>query len=200
MTKQHKYTEEQREFIKNNVKGTLIPDLLKMFNKEFGTKLKYGQMKSYMGNHKLSNGLQTTFRKGLIPWNTGTKGLTKANKTSFKKGQKPHNYKPIGSERICSKDGYILVKTETGWKPKHRVLWEKENGKIPKGYYLMFLDGDIYNMELNNLALISKAENLILNSRDLRNKNPELTLTGLNVAKVQCAINGAKKRRKINGR
>lgn len=64
----------------------------------------------------------------------------------------------------------------------------------------MFLDGDIYNMELNNLALISKAENLILNSRDLRNKNPELTLTGLNVAKVQCAINGAKKRRKINGR
>lgn len=108
MGKHHKYTGEQRKFIENNIKGTLIRDLVEKFNKEFKTNLTYGQMKSHCGNYGLTNGRDGTFRKGQAPWNKGTKGLCKPNKTSFKKGQKPHNYKPVGSERIDSKDGYIL--------------------------------------------------------------------------------------------
>ena len=33
----HKWTDNQREFLKNNVKGITTPELTKMFNEEFET-------------------------------------------------------------------------------------------------------------------------------------------------------------------
>jgi len=36
------------------------------------------------------------FKKGHVPWSTGTKGLVKPNKGNFKKGQTPWNKGKIG--------------------------------------------------------------------------------------------------------
>lgn len=61
------------------------------------------------------------------------------------KGNLPHNTKPIGYERI-SKDGYVEVKVKMrpsspycndNFIPKHRLLWEAENGPVPKGHKLI---------------------------------------------------------------
>ena len=82
------------------------------------------------------------------------------NKTSFKKGRPTWNAKPIGYERICSKDGYVLVKTSepSVFELKHRIVWEKEKGLIPEGYVVAFKNQDKTDCRIENLILMSKAE------------------------------------------
>lgn len=103
------------------------------------------------------------FRPGQVPYNKGKKMSAemyeKAKGTMFKKGQKPANYKPIGSERI-NVDGYVEVKVaDPGiWELKHRVIWEKANGPIPKGYNIQFRNRNSQDVRLENLYMISKAD------------------------------------------
>ena len=59
MARGHKYTQEQAEFIRNNY--TNVSECVRKFNKQFGTKLSYGAIKTY-ANRKL--GITTGFR----PW------------------------------------------------------------------------------------------------------------------------------------
>lgn len=119
----------------------------------------------------------------------------KCKATMFKKGSIPANARAIGSERI-DKNGYVLIKIQDGhgnknWIRKHRYLYEQAYGEIPKGHKVIFADGNIGNFELNNLILISDAEELIMNKRKLFSESPEHTKTGVLIAKV---LNKAKKR------
>ena len=65
-----------------------------------------------------------------------------------------HNRVPVMSE-ILTKDGYRLIKVSepSEWKPKHRVIWEKNNGKIPHGARIRFKDGNRTNICLENLYI-----------------------------------------------
>lgn len=109
---------------------------------------------------------ETSFKKGHVPWSKGTKGVLKPNKTSFKKGNIPHNTREMYSERL-SKDGYIEIKVGINkWIGKHRYIWEQHHKKeVPKGYAVLFLDGDNRNFEIDNLKIISRGALLILNRR-----------------------------------
>jgi len=112
------------------------------------------------------------FKKGQIPHNKGKKMpdavYEKAKATMFKKGQKPHNTKQDGCLSIRKdKSGveYVYIRiSESVWQPLHRVVWEKENGKIPEKYNLVFKDGNQNHIELSNLELLSNAESLQRNS------------------------------------
>lgn len=147
----------------------------------------------------MSNG---RFEKGHIPFNKGKKwsdymseeSQEELRKHLFKKGNKVHNSRPIGSERF-DKDYYVVVKVAepNKWQLKHRYLYEQKYGKIPKGYNLIFADGDKYNFDLDNLVLVSNAELLIMNKKGLYKKNKELTKTGSLVAKVINKTNKLKK-------
>jgi hypothetical protein len=104
------------------------------------------------------------FSKGHKPWNTGVKGLCLSPETQFKKGHKPHNTKFDGCIRIRGKkDGskrYKWIRIAEGkWVPYHRHIWEEENGPIPKGHLVAFINGDPMDVRLENLELISRAEN-----------------------------------------
>jgi NAD(P)-dependent dehydrogenase (short-subunit alcohol dehydrogenase family) len=68
----------------------------------------------------------------------------------FQKGNLS-NARPIGDERIDI-DGYtyIKVKQPNKWVLKHRWLYEKEKGKIPKGYNLILVARD--EQKLKELA------------------------------------------------
>lgn len=181
----HKYTEEERKFIKNNVVGRSIKELTKLINKEFNLDLKTTQIKSYLGNHNLKNGLDSKFKKGQAPPNKGHKGLAKANKTSFKKGHRPHNYLPVGSERVNG-DGYVDIKIAdpNKWKAKHKIIWEAVNGDIPKDHVVIFADRNKRNFDINNLILISRKQLLIMNKNKLIQNDSDLTRTGVIIANV----------------
>lgn len=109
------------------------------------------------------------FRKGQTPPNKGKRqedfmspeGIERTKPTRFKKGHAPHNTKPVGYERIDTKDGYVFIKVAEG-KPmvlKHRYIWEQYNGIVPDGYCVAFRDGNRLNCDISNLFLISMADN-----------------------------------------
>lgn len=102
------------------------------------------------------------FKKGNIPHpDAHPKG---PNKTSFKKGNSPHNWKPVGSTRT-TKDGYIEIKIEepNKWAQKHILIWEDKRGKVRNGFCVSFKDGDKENCVMSNLELISRNANLQIN-------------------------------------
>lgn len=105
------------------------------------------------------------FKAGHVPSNKGKKMspeiYTKVARTMFKKGNTPHNHREVGSERI-NKDGYIEVKVAepSRWRCKHRVVWEQHNGEIPEGYNVQFKNGNPLDCRMDNLYLISRAEQM----------------------------------------
>lgn len=89
------------------------------------------------------------FKKGLVPWNTGHKGMQvhpNAVATQFKKGTVPYTWKPIGSYRVNS-DGYLDRKvSDTGdgprdWRSVHRLVWIEAHGPVPPGHVVRFRAG-----------------------------------------------------------
>lgn len=166
------FTAGQAQFIRGQYKGRSMAEMTALFNRRFGTGMTVKQIRTFVHNRGIKSGRTGHFPRGHRPWNAGTKGLTGPNKTSFKKGNAPPNRKPIGAERIGSKEGFILMKVPepdpytgfpTRYKHKHVYLWEQAHGPVPEGMVVAFVDGDKTRCDLDNLMLISRAELLNLN-------------------------------------
>ncbi|MCK9526077.1 MAG: HNH endonuclease [Limnochordia bacterium] len=98
---------------------------------------------------------------------------------------------PVGAE--CWKGGYLYVKVadnplpknfttediRKNWKQKHRLVWEKAYGKIPKGGIIVFLDGDRNNFDLDNLYCTSKKITTPMIRNNWFSDNREMTLTAI---------------------
>lgn len=192
--KQHKWTNEEKEYLALIVKGSTYKEITKKMNDKFEYNFSEEQVKGMMYRNKLTTGTGGYFKKGSTPWNKGLKGCMGANKTSFKKGTIPPNQVPIGTESI-TKGGYIKVKVgePNKWKLKQRYIYEQHYGEIPNNYNIIFADGNKMNFDIDNLIAVSKSEMLILNNNNLRFEDKELTKVGVNIAKV---IDKAKKRNK----
>ena len=191
---QHKWTDEEKEYLASIVKGSTYKEITKQMNDKFEYNFTDQQIKGAMARYSLTTGTMGHFRKGFTPWNKGLKGYMGANKTSFKKGTIPPNQVPVGTESI-TKGGYIKVKVgePNKWKLKQRYIYEQHYGEIPNNCNIIFADKNIRNFDINNLVLVSKAEMLILNNNKLIFEDEELTKVGANIAKV---IDKAKKRSK----
>jgi hypothetical protein len=112
-------------------------------------------------------GAEFRFKKGQEPANKGLKGVYYEGSvaTFFPKGHKPANHRPAGTIREV--DGYFEIKIAEGmrqWKLLHRVIWERCNGVIPKGQIVIFLDGNTKNINIKNMTLLTKAENMKRNT------------------------------------
>jgi hypothetical protein len=91
--------------------------------------------------------------------------------------------RPVGSERV-NVDGYTEIKVSdpNKWRCKHVVIWEAHNGPMPKGYAIIFGDGNKENFELDNLILVSRQQLLTLNRNRLIQNDADLTRTGVIIA------------------
>lgn len=193
----YNYSEENVKFLIENVKGISHKELTKRFNEKFNTNLSESDIANMKRKLKLTNGIDTRFKKGQASWNKGKnmspEQYEKCKRTMFQKGNLS-NARPIGDERI-EIDGYtyIKVKQPNKWVLKHRWLYEKEKGKIPKGYNLIFADGNKQNFHLDNLILVSNAELFIINQKGLYKQDKELTKVGVTVAKVLDRVNKRKR-------
>lgn len=187
----------QINFLKKNYPFYSQKDLVRKFNKRFNTTLTEQQIISFIHNHNIRCGRTGYFGKGKLPWNTGTKGLTHSNSTSFKKGIIPANTRPLGSERVDTRDGYTLVKivepnpytkAKTRFKHKQVVIWEREHGPVPEGMVVLFKDSDRNNCVEENLELISRAELVRLNQLQYRQAHPEIKPALLTLAKLKTKL------------
>jgi hypothetical protein len=150
----------------------------------------------------LIKGKEYRYQKGSVPKNKGKKWseymtpeqIERAKSTTFKKGRIPPNHKPVGYERI-SKDGYIEVKVKEGlrsFRLKHRVVYERHFGSIPKGYNVEFKDRDRRNFNPDNLVLRTRKENMKLNT--VHNYPKEISNTIQLIGALTRQINKHKKR------
>lgn len=174
------FTGEEVEFIREHHKGIHMKDLLEMLNERFNKSYRLSQLISFCYKNGFKNGLDTRlngsqgaenrFKGGYISPYKGMalkdrEGYTedsfeRMKPTQFKKGNRPHNYRPIGSIRF-SADGYYEKKTaEHKWELLQRVIWREAYGEIPKGSVIVFLDGDSRNVKLENLALVDYQVNM----------------------------------------
>lgn len=124
------------------------------------------------GRNNLHKGEGTRFRKGHEPWNKGKSYVAggRSKETRFKKGNRPHTWVPIGTERV-TRDGIRERKvTDVGgynnkdWKPVHNLVWIEHRGPIPKGSVVVFKDRNRENIVIDNLECITRAENMKRNT------------------------------------
>lgn len=192
-----RYTEKQLNFLRTHYPRMTRPELTEAFNKKFSTSIQVKTITSCLKNHNITSGRTGCFKSGHAAWNKGTRGLTKGNSSSFKKGLIPHNLKPIGHERICPKDGYIYIKvgdqctingTTSNYMHKHRWTWIQHHGPVPEGKLVSLIDGDPSNLELIDMPL-----RLLLNQHNVNAQPAELRPVLRSYAKLKRAVFNAER-------
>lgn len=187
MQKHHHYTKEQIEWAIAQPSNMTWQELADAFNEKFGTDVTGSKLSDRIGR---GYGVRTR----------------KANcqKTRFSKGAKPKFN--IGDEVI--KAGYIWVKVNDkyyegynmsnvdyrhNWKRKADIVWERANGEIPKGKFLVYLDKNPLNCELSNLYLVDRAVHVRMAQNNWYSDNPELTLCALKECEIIKELKGKKR-------
>lgn len=175
------FTENQIQFIKNSYLNIPIKNI------GLQTGATYGRVMRFLNNNNLiipaaiieQRKMDSRKKKGDIPFNKGKKqiqymsaaAIEKTKATRFQKGNEPHNTKKEGNGTIASRKDktgriYKHIRIKKGvWELYHRWLWERENGKIPEGYLIVFKDENTLNTTIENLEIITMAENMYRNSK-----------------------------------
>jgi hypothetical protein len=174
------WTEKEIKFLTDNYSNMKTADLAVIMNRPLGGvngkayDLGLKKSKDYMvkllaieSQKLLNSGKKHQFKKGQLPHNKGQKMskemYEKCKKTFFTKGHKPANTKLKGDERIH--EGYTYVKIEDrDWRLKHRLIYENAFGPIPADSIVIFKDNNFTNFDINNLEVITKAENMLRNT------------------------------------
>lgn len=204
-----RYTQEQKEFLRENSSKFSRQELTALFNEKFGLNKSRDQIHSACKRYKFRANTDGRFTKERgFAWR---RGLTKEeqeehiSKESWKRmtdSLADHREKYEVGDIYNMKCGgvrrkYIVVSTDYSLDLKHRIypynryVWEKENGKLPDGYRLIHLDGDPQNCNIDNLLAVSDAENLRLNNDNWNNKG-EITKTGVAIYRLEKALKGAR--------
>lgn len=219
--KPQEWTTEQLDYLKEITYGKPYKIITNMLNDKFGTNRSEKSVSSKIKVLHLKNGIDARFQKQHNPFNKGVpmtswmtpEKMERVKATQFKSdgtGQKRGRDRLPGTERIA-KNGYIEVRlphpkkvwkygdhvASRCWEFKHVLLWEEAHKqKVPKGYVVIFADGNNRNFDIDNLILVSRNELLKLNQNKLIFKgNTELTKTGVNIAKLILAKNERKKKK-----
>ena len=130
-----------------------------------------GQMSRTYGIYKSDKYRAThlcgRIQPGAVPPNKGLRrpgyAPGRMAETQFRKGNRPHSWKPMWSERI-SKDGYLEIKVREreglygNWSPVHILLWEDTHGAVPAGHCLAFKNRNHADISLSNLELLPRGE------------------------------------------
>lgn len=138
------------------------------------------------------------FAPGAAPWSKGRKigNNPGSARTQFKKGHLPRTWRGAGHEATDA-FGYVWMIVDdtnpytgaaTRRVPKHKWLWEKKNGPVPKGHALKCLDGNKANTSPSNWEAVPRGLLPRLNGkcgRDYDNAPAELKPTIMAVAKLE---------------
>lgn len=168
-------TDEQKAFIEEYYPHHSVKETTEAFNEKFGTDKKKYTMLNYARKHSLVVDEEIVTKAKRYPHRIG--------------GTAKNKEREIGSLRF---DGqYWLIKTESGWKPCHRAVWEEHFGKVGKGNAVIYLDGDRTNWSIKNLEEVPITYLGMLDKNGLRSKHPVLTEAGILWCDLQVAIDKA---------
>lgn len=151
----NKYSKEFENWLKDYATTHTREQIIKKANSKFGYDIGLNALRKYLYRHNIKD----------LEYNKN-----KANSS---------NAKSIGSEWYRN-DGMVLVKEANGkWDYKQRVVYKQHYGEIPKNHFVIFLDGDRTNYDINNLKLVSNRVASVVANQGLFTKDKNLTETSL---------------------
>lgn len=151
-----KYTDEEIAFIVENYPKLGI-DTVSAFKKKFG------RAKCLSGIRAIAN------RNGAF---VSEEAISRIN-------SERRNHDSIGTLKYHGTRQRAYIKTDTGWKEASRVIWEQHNGPIPRGKQIIYLDNNPQNIDISNLAVLSRKEIGILTGTGMKSDDPEITKTSI---------------------
>ena len=139
-----------------------LDELLKFAKKQYKTITK-NQLRKYLSKRKIR---YKDYNENMVKGNQG-------------------DNVPIGTERV-KPDGYVQVKiTKDKWEYKQRLIYSKyHNVKLKSDDYVIFLDHNKNNFDINNLKRISRKESAITCRIGGFSNDPNITKLGINIAKL----------------
>ena len=183
--RRREWTERELQMVAEHYPMVPTADLAKRLNRTrtqvYGAAQRLGLNKSpeYFERYKAGRfldgaaGAPNRFRPGHTTWNKGMRYHAggRSIETQFHTGDKPHNWKPVGTE-VWGAEGYLKRKirddappgmSRRNWRFVHVLLWEEHNGPVPAGHAVRFVNGDRRDIRIENLELIDR--------RDLMRRN-----------------------------
>lgn len=166
----HKYTQEEKEWVKNKYLNTLdtIWEIADEFNKTFDTSDK--KVSGYSISDLMTKRMH--IKRGY-------------NKGQFGVGNNTKKHAPIGAIMSECKYGtkwYVRIKVsdkknnamKSGYNayymPYHKYVYEQAYGKLKDDEFVIFADGDTHNFDLNNLIKVNRKINGSLTTKKLQGK------------------------------
>ena len=136
--------------------------------------LEFKRSESSGRTNLIEGGKKFRYTPGHTPFNKGKEMpaeiYEKVKATMFKKGNRPHNWKPDGTiveRKDADQSGrvYLYYKVrDSKWILYHNKVWIDHNGSIPKKSIVRFIDGNTRNCDISNLEMVSMKENMARNS------------------------------------
>lgn len=207
------WTPERDAWLASFVPGHSEREITDGFERLFGVRLTRAQLRDRMTHLGVRQGVnKSRFRPGQpaankgVPWDEWmpAESRERCRATQFHSGNRPHNWRPVGTERL-TKDGYVEVKVREepsgrkahdNWVPKARLVWEREHGAVPDGMIVVFLDGDRTNFDPQNLGLETRAQHAVIQ----RSRSPYCDAGSHEVAKAIADLRSAASRARKGGR
>lgn len=162
----NKYSSEFEKEMYEKAKENTLDNLLKIARSKYDYNINKNQLRQYLSKRQIK--------------------YKDYNET---KASDMGKYIPIGTEYIKD-DGMTLIKVkENKWQYKQRYIYEQYyNVKLSSDDYIIFLDQDRNNFNIDNLKRITRHESGILSNQKLFSKNKDVTETGIQVAKLMIKI------------
>lgn len=184
-----KINDKEMAFIDKNYKGVSCVKMAQLLYENLGTKVNKSTVNDYYLKKGYKSGLTGKFNKNFEGMSEDK--INRIKSTQFKKGHPPTNHKPIGTISRRADYNYIKV-SENNWELLYNVVWEQHHGPKPKGTVIMHIDGNRHNDDINNLILVNKDEELLINQTKLTD-NAALNKVIINNSRLQRKIMNIKK-------
>ena len=136
--------------------------------------LEFKRSESSGRTNLIEGGKKFRFTPGHTPFNKGkempSEVYEKVKATMFKKGNRPQNWKPdvtIVERKDADQSGrvYLYYKVrDSKWILYHNKVWIDQNGPIPKGNIIRFIDGNTRNCDISNLEMVTMKDNMARNT------------------------------------
>jgi hypothetical protein len=177
VTKMRRWTKEEKDFLFEFAPGHSRKEVYSEYVMRFGENRSFCSIVDRMKYYKIKTGSDGRFKKGDI------------NLRTVK----------IGTERVGD-HGFIEIKVAlpNKWRKKHRVIYENHyNVKLNHRDFVIFLDNDKTNFDIENLVLVTVRELFFINKNfDFDNATTELRKSMIALAKANVKLIDVKKNRK----
>lgn len=212
----HQWTDAERARLAEIAPGRTHEQIREIMTAEFGDCFGGKRIGAALKRYGIKTGLTGRFEKGCAGGFKDEKHrrafLEAGRATRFKHGEvhgPAGHVKPVGFERVDAKDGYLWVKVKDtpqlhepghfndNFRLKHHVVWEEANGRpVPPHTMIVFADRDKRNLDPSNLVAVPRSLWAVISQKHLAYCDAESLRTAMNVARLDRARYGAKKRMK----